>query len=303
MNEFDEFSDDDEPMGEILEESDEEIEFEDIQEGSGFNDLKKELKQIEDEEEYQIQMISKSNINDADKSTHVRNQLGLWEDSLGVRIQMQKLLLNANQWPQGLYGNNQIKKSKLKKAKNLDDIWQNIQKVDQDFEAFTKESLDKWHSKVQMSSAVPMKKLKNINQPILDQVKHVMTDKERLIKRTRLLRSDIKIFGKEMQKNDQDHFYDDDIFDDTDFYQQLLREYINNKMVDQTAITMRYQAMKQSKVKKQNVDRKASKGRKIRYEVHPKLQNFMAPVIDNQKWPDDKISDLFVSLFGKTIHA
>jgi hypothetical protein len=28
-----------------------------------------------------------------------------------------------------------------------------------------------------------------------------------------------------------------------------------------------------------NVDRKASKGRKLRYAVHPKLQNFMFPVL------------------------
>ena len=32
------------------------------------------------------------------------------------------------------------------------------------------------------------------------------------------------------------------------------------------------------KKKKNNVDRKASKGRKLRYNVHTKLQNFMFPI-------------------------
>jgi protein AATF/BFR2 len=37
-------------------------------------------------------------------------------------------------------------------------------------------------------------------------------------------------------------------------------------------------ALRKFKIKKQNVDRKASKGRRIRYTVHSKLQNFMFPV-------------------------
>ena len=40
-----------------------------------------------------------------------------------------------------------------------------------------------------------------------------------------------------------------------------------------------------SKVKRK-VDTKASKGRKVRYDVHPKLVNFVAPC-DTSTWSDE----------------
>ena len=63
--------------------------------------------------------------------------------------------------------------------------------------------------------------------------------------------------------------YDVEIFDDNDFYQQLLRELIEARMVDTDdpiAQGMRWAAKKaaESKKKKRAVDRKASKGRKLR---------------------------------------
>lgn len=51
------------------------------------------------------------------------------------------------------------------------------------------------------------------------------------------------------------------------------------------------------KVKKQ-VDTKASKGRKMRYTVHEKLQNFMAPE-DRGSWGERQRGELFSSLLGR----
>ncbi|CCF34073.1 Bfr2 [Colletotrichum higginsianum] len=47
--------------------------------------------------------------------------------------------------------------------------------------------------------------------------------------------------------------------------------------------------MKEAKTKK-HVDRRASKGRKMRFNVHEKLQNFMAPE-DRRAWEQDAASD------------
>lgn len=47
------------------------------------------------------------------------------------------------------------------------------------------------------------------------------------------------------------------------------------------------------------MDTKASKGRKLRYEVHEKLQNFMVPVTPRGAWHDEQIDELFSSLMGK----
>lgn len=90
---------------------------------------------------------------------------------------------------------------------------------------------------------------------------------------------------------------DPDTYDDPEFYQQvrawgcsylscaspvrltvhllqLLREFIKTTSSSQ-AVPGARQARKSVK---KDVDRKASKGRKLRYHAHPKLVNFMAPI-------------------------
>jgi protein AATF/BFR2 len=46
------------------------------------------------------------------------------------------------------------------------------------------------------------------------------------------------------------------------------------------------------------VDTRASKGRKLRYTIHEKLQNFMAPE-DRGAWGERQADELFGSLFGR----
>jgi len=117
---------------------------------------------------------------------------------------------------------------------------------------------------------------------------------------------------------------DTEVFDDTDFYQQLLRDVIDARgagAMGEDWMT----AQKQRKARK-NVDTKASKGRKlrcvhfsascdamstsimlidkpdrrIRYDVHEKVQNFMVPVpLVGGGWHEAQIDELFASLLGK----
>lgn len=51
------------------------------------------------------------------------------------------------------------------------------------------------------------------------------------------------------------------------------------------------------KRRRREVDRKASKGRKVSYEVHPKLTNFMFPVETAQPVA---VHELFARVFGGT---
>lgn len=127
------------------------------------------------------------------------------------------------------------------------------------------------------------KKFKAFDQNIMAQIENAMADKDGLIKRTQLQRSDYKVLGKvnvqladETEQEDTGkkpdrhlNTYDVEIFDDQDFYQQQLRELIESRMVDTDdplAIGMRWAARKQTeqKKKKKAVDRKASKGRQLR---------------------------------------
>ncbi|KAI0285902.1 apoptosis-antagonizing transcription factor [Russula aff. rugulosa BPL654] len=87
---------------------------------------------------------------------------------------------------------------------------------------------------------------------------------------------------------------EDEVFDDTDFYQQLLRDVIESK--GGSGQLMSSQTRKKSK---KNVDTRASKGRKLRYEVHEKIQNFMVPVPHHAGWHETQIDELFASLLGK----
>jgi len=83
-------------------------------------------------------------------------------------------------------------------------------------------------------------------------------------------------------------------FDDNAFYKQLLRDIVTL----QGAVDSSLPGWPSSnKVKRVAVDTKASKGRKLRYEVHEKLQNFMVPIpVMTGGWHDQQIDDLFLSL-------
>lgn len=72
-----------------------------------------------------------------------------------------------------------------------------------------------------------------------------------------------------------------EIFDDDDFYHHLLREVIERKTQDVSdpfEISRHWIEIQKLRSKmKRRVDTKASKGRRIRYDVIPKLVSFMTP--------------------------
>ncbi|GBB94963.1 hypothetical protein RclHR1_24510001 [Rhizophagus clarus] len=192
-------------------------------------------------------------------------------------------------------------------------LWKDIKELYDHFLPYRTQTIDKWSNKVQIASGISLnKRFKAINQGVNTQIEQILRDKERLIKRTQLKRNSDKILGKkehDMQdfdkdiKNNDKHLsnYDVEIFDDTDFYQQLLRELIESRMIDTDdpiALGMQWAAIRQTKQKKKQVDTKASKGRRLRYHVHEKLQNFMVPVPVGA-WHEDMIDELYSSLLGK----
>ncbi|KAI9207471.1 apoptosis-antagonizing transcription factor [Polychytrium aggregatum] len=201
----------------------------------------------------------------------------------------------------------------------LGSMWTDIKELDTSFQAYRNTTIEKWSNKVQAASGIPLhKKFKSINQSVLSQIKTIMNDRERLVKRTRLKRSEYRTLGQAASKSSDEaegtqpdvaeadaHLanHDAEIFDDSDYYQQLLKELIESRMTetdDPVALSMRWAQLKQlqGKKKKANVDTKASKGRKIRYHVIEKLQNFMAPE-PRGSWHEEMISELFQSLLGK----
>ncbi|KAG8903241.1 rRNA-processing protein bfr2 [Tulasnella sp. 403] len=94
----------------------------------------------------------------------------------------------------------------------------------------------------------------------------------------------------------------DEVYDDTDFYQQLLRDVIESRSGRDGSGD---QAVSDAWARKQKKARKAeralsNKDRRIRYDVHEKLQNFMVPVpVSRGAWHEEQVDELFSSLLGK----
>ncbi|CAG8630688.1 12302_t:CDS:10 [Funneliformis mosseae] len=238
-----------------------------------------------------------------------RKELRELVDSL---IDLRKDLYNENENIEGISDNTiNSRKRHLDDEDYAEYLWKDMKELRDQYLPYRKQTIDKWSNKVQIASGIPLnKKFKAINQDVNTQIDQILQDKERLIKRTQLKRNSDKILGKkdhdgtnkDIKKHDE-HLsnYDAEIFDDTDFYQQLLRELIESRMIDTddpVALGMQWAAIRQTKQKKKKVDTKASKGRRLRYHVHEKLQNFMVP-IPSSTWHEDMIDELYASLLGK----
>ncbi|KAG7514367.1 hypothetical protein JOB18_031634 [Solea senegalensis] len=191
------------------------------------------------------------------------------------------------------------------------------------FQPYQNTTLQKWHDKTRLTTGKSSKGFGAFDRNILTQVEQVLMDKERLLRRTQTRRSEYRTLGKkevspletvpaedgdtaqpQLKANTHLKELDEDIFDDDDFYHQLLRELIERKTSaadpnDQVAMGRQWLAIQKlrSKIKKK-VDTKASKGRKVRFHVHSKLVNFMAPV-DHSAMDDEARSELYRGLFGR----
>lgn len=201
-----------------------------------------------------------------------------------------------------------------------------VDKADSALTAQRASILNKWSYKVQNSSgnsAMNANKFKAINQSFEQQVKNNLSDMERLIKRTKLNRKQVVPLGyvEEEKAAPVPQVNDDDIgeemaprkkaqgqenqyiFDDEDFYRVLLNDLVDKKVQssDPTSnITIIKSAQKANKLKN-NVDTKASKGRKLRFHVQEQIANFETST-GGWKWSDDQIDEFFASLLGQKVN-
>ncbi|XP_068386024.1 protein AATF [Eschrichtius robustus] len=218
----------------------------------------------------------------------------------------------------------QQRRAPAKRKLETEDYPSFIAKRFADFTVYRNRTLQKWHDKTKLASGKLGKGFGAFERSILTQIDHILMDKERLLRRTQTKRSIYRVLGKPEpaaqpvpeslpgqpeilpQAPASAHLkdLDEEIFDDDDFYHQLLRELIERKTSsldpnDQVAMGRQWLAIQKlrSKIHKK-VDRKASKGRKLRFHVLSKLLSFMAP-IDHTTMNDDARTELYRSLFGQ----
>lgn len=188
-------------------------------------------------------------------------------------------------------------------------IWESIEATEQRAAPRRRAVLQNWSQKAnnirtvdRSSSSATRNKFSAgpAEKTLVGRLDEEMENPERLVKRTRTPRScaPAQVARK---VNEDSHIYDD-----ADFYQLLLKELVDQRTADTSAgggagaaaaATVRFAAVKEAKAKK-HVDTKASKGRKMRFNVHDKLQNFMAPE-DRRSWEQTAIDRLFGTLFGQ----
>lgn len=208
-------------------------------------------------------------------------------------------------------------------------IWKHVQAQDQAASSHQRAVLQKWSQKTQTTTAEAVSSANRLNPSaqttlldVLDQ-QTASTNLPRLVAKTRLARSCAPVQQSKPRRTPavadesngaaDPHDEDEDrIYDDADFYGVLLKELLEarnaNAAVDYSIaasnaangkVESEYQAARQAKThSRPDVDRKASKGRKMKYTVHEKLQNFMAPE-DRGRWERRQRDELFGSLFGR----
>lgn len=320
------------------EESDEESnddEESDEEDGDEESARRAELKKMMSEEQKTVvATISQAAKADAEKGTAVKAQRKTFDSLLNVRIRLQKALVATNslsaaeakkdeQTPYKAAEEAAVKllntlnamrheldksssTGKKRKFRAIDidtssaDIWAKLQDSETQGLPKRQATLEKWSSKVRGTTATPVSR--KLNQTADQSITDVLTEQlsgtngERLVKRTHMPRSCAPVQVKAKLVEDAS------IFDDADFYQLLLKELVDQRMIEASATpaggpVAQWAAVKEAKTKK-NVDTKASKGRKMKFTVHEKLQNFMAPE-DRTSWEPEAVDRFFGTLLGQ----
>lgn len=189
-------------------------------------------------------------------------------------------------------------------------LWRRMQSHETTSLTTRRSTLEKWSTRLRPISALSSsRKLVNTptTQPLTSVLDHHLTDMARLVARTHAPRSCAPLQAQAGVVESRD------IYDDADFYTHLLRELVDQRMAD-SAATAGVSSVttgagvaglmgvgglprREGRMRKK-VDTKASKGRKMRYTVHEKLQNFMAAE-DRGTWGERQRDELFGGLLGR----
>lgn len=205
------------------------------------------------------------------------------------------------------------------KKRKVEEYEKDLSIAHKSFKTFCDSTIQKWNDKTRLATEASTKNAPS--NTISQQISYILSDRNKLVRRTQLKRSEYDIVGYENQLSNGDSKEDNEteinpvtrdrkdddeyiteIFDDSDFYHQLLRELIECKSADisdPVQLSRQWIALQQMRSKmKRKVDTKATKGRKIKYVVHNPLVNYMAPE-KSTTWTEESANELYSSLFGK----
>ncbi|GMH32324.1 hypothetical protein BSKO_00158 [Bryopsis sp. KO-2023] len=180
---------------------------------------------------------------------------------------------------------------------HLDTLWEDIDAEFNAFSDFRDVSLDRYHRQAMLQSgAAQRSSLKILQQGVSAQVSALLRAPHRLVARSRLPLAKVETNdgpGAEEENGEEGvtQKRDPETYDDSQFYQQLLKEFLEGKGMGSVAIDA---AVKKQR-KKHGRKHQPCKDRMLRYTVHEKLVNFMTPV-DFE--PPAIATQMFRNLFG-----
>ncbi|KAL4900643.1 apoptosis antagonizing transcription factor-domain-containing protein [Aspergillus multicolor] len=190
-------------------------------------------------------------------------------------------------------------------------LWKRMTELESDSLAHRRAILDKWSNKVRGSSSATT--LANSKTKLIGSSGAQQTITAVLDAHVASETGDIR--GGKRSKPSTTDTEEQPVYDDTIFYQSLLRDLVSQRMSSSDAITNGLDTlhllpsrnggaihpvtgMRKDKVKRE-IDTRASKGRKMRFDVHEKLQNFMAPE-ERGTWTRRARDEFFASLLGRS---
>jgi protein AATF/BFR2 len=182
-------------------------------------------------------------------------------------------------------------------------LWERMNDLESESLSHRRSILDKWSSKVRGTSAA----LPNSRGKLLGSA----SGRQQTI--TAVLDAQVasEIGERPSKRSRPDQ--QESLYDDSAFYQSLLRDLVEQRMAGTDGMKSGFDnlhqlptrlpihpvtGMRNDKVKR-DIDTRASKGRKMKYTVHEKLQNFMAPE-DRGTWTTRARDELFASLLGRS---
>ncbi|PVI00979.1 TRAUB-domain-containing protein [Periconia macrospinosa] len=273
---------------------------------------------------------------DVAKGNAIKEQRKTFDSLLNTRIRLQKALISTNSMVAEVHKSEEAPNASIEAAEtaalallnNLTDLrasldeartgqkrkrtaftsetsstamWDTIKLSESGSMKHRKTIMEKWSAKTRGVSAMPSKGQLNAGaqQTLTEVLDSQLANSTHLVARTHMPRS-----CAPLQSASSKPVADPNIYDDADFYGLLLKELLEQRSADlasngtaEFVVQAPWQVARDAKTKKV-VDTKASKGRRLRYTVHEKLQNFMAPE-ERGTWGERQREELFSSLFGQ----
>jgi protein AATF/BFR2 len=324
-------------QGEDDEDDSEESDKEQIDDEDDNKTARDEVRKIMNEEQKTVvATISQAAKADATKGIAVKQQRKAFDSLLSIRMVLQKSLIATNSivavddkdseessdepylgaedaaiklWNtldclrHELIKANSTSKSSHKRKRDVNsstpsaEIWERMQGSEVASIDVRQRTLEKWWDKARGSAAPLAGKLNNnvVRMSLTSAIQEQLAKPETLQK-TKRARSCAPVQEKLKITEDPD------IYDDTTLYKTLLNQLVEQRKMDSGPAaggdgTPAQWVVKEAKMRK-TVDTKASKGRKMRFTVQEKLQNFMAPE-DRGSWEQQAVDRFFGTLLGQ----